>query len=227
MKKSHTTKSGFTLLELLVTTIVLGVLAAIVVPTARSMVTDAKAARMMQTIKIIADASRQYFANTGVWPGTAGDLWTNPGIAGWNGPYLERPIGIEDNPFGQPIHVMSDSTTVSPQGADDSFFTFYWPGASDELEQNGTFANHEGISTCHTNGDLVLRFKVDYSASWDEILLVMNQIDYALEPDCSEVGHIMYNWQGHGYDVPTSAMSGAVQYAPLWDDIYILPLSVN
>ncbi len=60
--------SGFTLVELVVVVLVLGILAAIAVPAVISNTRDAQATALMQQMNTVADAAEFYYASNGRWP---------------------------------------------------------------------------------------------------------------------------------------------------------------
>lgn len=107
---------AFTLVELLVVIAIIGVLAAIITPSAFKAVEKAKVAKVVRDLQAIRAAALAYYTDTGQFPpdddiyvhrGIPGrkrgwDFLTNAApqiginVAGWNGPYLETwPL----NPF--------------------------------------------------------------------------------------------------------------------------------
>jgi len=97
------TEKGFTLVELLVVMVILGLLAALVVPryVAKEKKSRHQAARVQ--IELLGQALDQFRLDTGRYPTTAeglNALITNPGIPGWDGPYLKK--GIPLDPWGRP-----------------------------------------------------------------------------------------------------------------------------
>jgi prepilin-type N-terminal cleavage/methylation domain-containing protein len=90
-------KSGFTLIEIIVVLAVVAILAAILTPTIRKSINDAKIARAQNELQVIAAAIGSFYKDLGRWPtanGTAGlsdylhllvgpgEAPTNAGIAG-------------------------------------------------------------------------------------------------------------------------------------------------
>ncbi len=111
--------SAFTLVELLVVIVIIGILAAVIAPNAFKAVEKAKIAREVEDLKTIGKASLLYYADIGEFPGTKGhppgeaDWWGNdPGFcrkpandwvvesgynpyphcdfSRWDGPYMEK-----------------------------------------------------------------------------------------------------------------------------------------
>ena len=98
-------KKGFTLVELLVVIAIIAILAAVVAPNAFKAIEKAKVDKVILDCKGIKAAVLAYHSDTGTWPTiTRGesinkeDLFVNPGIGGWDGPYLER---WPNNPFNR------------------------------------------------------------------------------------------------------------------------------
>lgn len=103
---------GFTLVELLVVIAIIGVLAAVVTPSAFRAVEKAKISQVVAEVRAIKAAGYAYYADTGDWPKAGQDSY-DPGSGddygflyfmkpdgntGWNGPYLEKPPGA--TPWG-------------------------------------------------------------------------------------------------------------------------------
>ena len=95
--------AGLTLLEMVLVVIVLIILTGIVLPIASSLIEDAKVAKILQTHEMVSQAVRRYVADTGKTPDLLYYLWEkagDPNAAAWDGPYIDRPVGFEDNPYG-------------------------------------------------------------------------------------------------------------------------------
>ena len=102
--KSRTSSSGFTLLELLVVLVIVGLLAGIVGPrlfgnVSKSEITTAKA-----QIDVLGKALDQYRLDVGRYPssqeGLAALMRAAPGNARWHGPYLRKELPLD--PWGMP-----------------------------------------------------------------------------------------------------------------------------
>ena len=100
---------GLTLLEMALVVIILIILTGIVVPLVSSMIEDARIARILKTYEETSQAIRRYFADTGKIPAGLGELWENKAAQeGWAGPYLDRPLGVEDNPYNGNVALFSN-----------------------------------------------------------------------------------------------------------------------
>lgn len=95
---------GFTLMELLIVLVIVGLLAALVGPTLYKRVNPAKAAIAQTQIGNFASALDAYFIDTGVFPSTQQGLAVlreKPAdVSNWQGPYLKK--DIPSDPWGKP-----------------------------------------------------------------------------------------------------------------------------
>ena len=102
--------SGFSLIELLVVVIILGMLAGIVAPNVMSRLGGAKSKTARVQIEEFGAALDLYFLETGSYPTTdigMNALFKQPaGIETWNGPYLKK-SKIPPDPWGNPYHYES------------------------------------------------------------------------------------------------------------------------
>lgn len=103
--RQRSRQEGFTLIELTVVLIILGLLAAIVGPRLFSKVGKGKQVAAASQMKIIEQALDQYRLDTGNYPATEqglNALQANPGADGWDGPYLKK--GVPKDPWGRPYN---------------------------------------------------------------------------------------------------------------------------
>mgnify|MGYP005628133427 CR=1 FL=1 len=141
---------GFTLIELIVVIAIIAILAAIIAPNAFRAIEKAKITRTAADLKAIKTAVLSYYADTGMWPNchyitsTASCLLSNPGVAGWNGPYLER--------VGMSALAKPPATSGCPIFG---YYYVWWNRASSgtyscyfDLDEDGTPEITDGISVC-------------------------------------------------------------------------------
>lgn len=94
---------GFTLVELLVVMVIIGLLAALVAPKLFPKLGKGKQAAAKAQIELIGQALDHYRLDTGSYPTTEqglNALITNPGVEKWQGPYLKK--GVPLDPWGKP-----------------------------------------------------------------------------------------------------------------------------
>ena len=89
-RKRHRQVQGFTLVELMVVIVIIGILAGVVVVNYTGRTEKAIEARVKTDFKSIQDAIEMFKTDTGQYPEKLEDLMTNPGLDRWSGPYLRR-----------------------------------------------------------------------------------------------------------------------------------------
>lgn len=94
-------QSGFTLVELLVVIIVLGLLVGLVGPRLWGQVAKSKQATARAQIELLGSALDQYRLDNGAYPPGLDALNQKPATtANWNGPYLKK--AVPNDPWGYP-----------------------------------------------------------------------------------------------------------------------------
>lgn len=96
---------GFTMLELLVVIVILGLLAAVVAPQIMTLFSGAKSDTAALQVETLMTSVTYYKIDTGAYP-TAEQgmeaLWKAPaGVGRWRGPYVRKPENLLD-PWGHP-----------------------------------------------------------------------------------------------------------------------------
>src|SRR6266478_2547401 len=97
-------QAGFSLIELLVVIIILGLIAGLVGPRLFGRVGQSKQATAKAQIELLGAAMDQYRLDIGAYPPSAIGLQAlvqNPNLANWNGPYLKKPM-VPLDPWGRP-----------------------------------------------------------------------------------------------------------------------------
>ena len=95
--------AGFTLMELLVVLVIVGLLAAFVGPILYQRIAPAKTTAARAQLDGFVTALDTYLVDVGQYPTTdqgLAALRTNPGEGGWNGPYLRKEVPVD--PWGNP-----------------------------------------------------------------------------------------------------------------------------
>jgi general secretion pathway protein G len=89
-------QAGFTLIEIMVVVVILGILAAIVAPNVISRIDDASINRAKQDIRGIESALKLYYMDNSRYPSTDQGLDAlttrpnDPTVRNWRGPYLDK-----------------------------------------------------------------------------------------------------------------------------------------
>jgi general secretion pathway protein G len=95
---------GFSLIELLVVIIILGLIAGLVGPRLFGRVGQSKQATARAQIELLGAALDQYRLDIGAYPAAAVGLQAlvqNPNAPNWNGPYLKK-NAVPSDPWGKP-----------------------------------------------------------------------------------------------------------------------------
>lgn len=109
-------KSGFTLIEILLVVVIIGILAAVAVPRLGGRVRQSQEAAAKASIDAIGLALRLYEVDNGAYPASLQNLMTAPGaVPNWRGPYLEK--GIPKDPWGNDF-IYAHPGSRNPKGYD-------------------------------------------------------------------------------------------------------------
>ncbi len=94
---------GFTLIELLIVMVIIGLLAAFVVPKLMSKADSAKLTSAKAQIELFATSLDMYRLDTGKYPpqdmGLSAMITKSDGVKNWNGPYLKKSV-VPKDPWG-------------------------------------------------------------------------------------------------------------------------------
>jgi general secretion pathway protein G len=104
-RQSRNPRAGYTLTELLVVLVILGLLTALVAPRVLDQIGRAKSRAAAADVKSIAAALDLYRLDVGAYPdpalGLAALIKAPPGAANWAGPYLQKSTAPTD-PWDRP-----------------------------------------------------------------------------------------------------------------------------
>jgi len=125
MNRMKSNMNGFTLVELLVVLIILGLVASIAGPNVMKYLGSSKSKTAKLQIKEIESSLELFFLDTGRFPTTEQGLnilvKNDTSSVGWNGPYFKRALLPED-PWGYPFIYLSPGEhgafDLLSQGAD-------------------------------------------------------------------------------------------------------------
>ena len=115
-----TGESGMTLIELTIVMVIIGLLAALVIPQFRGVVDDAKLKSAQSEIQVFESALQRYSIDVGDYPATEQSLialWNADSLTSgnWRGPYVSKPsskiLGATITSTGIPV-IMRDTITT-------------------------------------------------------------------------------------------------------------------
>lgn len=103
---------GFTLIEILVVVMIIGMLAAMVGPAVMRRADGARKNTAKVQIENLVNACNIFKLDTGTYPSSLEGLVNDPGVTGWDGPYLDDGK-IPLDPWNQPFEFQSDRGSVT------------------------------------------------------------------------------------------------------------------
>ena len=142
MNKKRVRAEGFTLIELLLVVVIIGILAAIVVPKLTGRSEDARKAAAVADMNNMRTALSMYEVDNGKYPTSDQGLQAllqKPGGApepkNWKGPYLQNMTEVPKDPWGNPYVFLSPGNK-NPTGFDlFSAGSDGTPGSADDVEK--------------------------------------------------------------------------------------------
>ncbi len=108
-KRRSINRGGFTLIELLIVMTIIVILASFVGPKLFPKLGKSKQSAAKAQIELFGEALDQFRLDTGRYPTTSEGLQaliTDPGVKGWDGPYLKKRV-IPKDPWGRPYQYQS------------------------------------------------------------------------------------------------------------------------
>ncbi len=116
--------AGFTLIEILLVVVIIGILAAVAVPRLGGRVAQSQVAAARASIGAISTAIDLYETDNGRLPDSLQNLITKGSEPNWNGPYLRKAESLTD-PWGNEFQFsrQGNTYTVASAGPDGSFGT--------------------------------------------------------------------------------------------------------
>ena len=127
--QNHRKQSGFTMIELLIVVVILGLLMSLVAPTMFSKVDSTKIKTARAQMQMLETSLATYWLDMGEYPTKLDDLFSSS-LAGWDGPYLPKAVPNDpwSNPYsyqspgpdGEPFILMSFGKDGRPGGEDDA-----------------------------------------------------------------------------------------------------------
>jgi general secretion pathway protein G len=128
-RRTRSSRSGFTLVELLLVVVIIGILAAIVIPKLTGRTEQAEVASAEMQITNIMNALDHYERDVGRFPATLDDLMRLPALPNpdrWKGPYLRANEQPKD-PWG-------------------NFFVYVYPGPTGPNDFDLYSAGPDGVA---------------------------------------------------------------------------------
>lgn len=144
MKMRHKRKSyGFTLIEVMVVVVILGILAAIIVPNVIGRADDAKIVKAKQDVMALENALEMYRLDNGFYPSTDQGLQalvkkpeSEPRPTTWReGGYVKQ---LRDDPWGHPYQYLNPGTHKEID-----IFSAGKPGKNDDSNMIGNWNTDE------------------------------------------------------------------------------------
>ncbi|MEZ6196909.1 MAG: hypothetical protein R3F20_14465 [Planctomycetota bacterium] len=123
-------QAGISIIEILIAVSVLLLILAVGIPAADRIRSDSQVGDVLATVERLSEACERHHRDTGRMavefsPTKNGEAYSDPRYhslsisqsrPGWKGPYLARPVGLEDNPFGGPVYLQNNLSASPANG---------------------------------------------------------------------------------------------------------------
>jgi len=126
-------QKGFTLIEMLVVTAILGMLSVMIIPRYGTRIEESKIATTQITMQLTADALDIFAFDTGAYPEELIDLLEDPDVPNWQGPYF-RWMKMPKDAWEQLFEYKSP-------GDENPDYDLWSIGADEESETNDDITN--------------------------------------------------------------------------------------
>ena len=123
-KADYGSTAGFTLIEILLVVVIIGILAAVAVPRFAGRIGQSKEGAAKASIKAIGVALDLYEMDHGSYPASLSALVENSGSPEWRGPYLKD--GLPKDPWGNDFIYTAQGSTYDLKSSGD-------PGSGKEI----------------------------------------------------------------------------------------------
>jgi len=126
-QRTRRRRTGFTLVEIMLVVVILGILASVAVVNLGGRTKRASIAATRLTIQSTGDAIRHFEVDNGAYPDSLDQLLNDTGQPTWQGPYLEKRLPLDAWGVGLSYSKSENSFVISSSGPDKQF------GSADDI----------------------------------------------------------------------------------------------